>query len=103
VCFFSIFYHFTKTQSRQVIFTIFVLSLIPIALFVGWADAKLDTINFSEESKSKILLSNDKVVSAKLIRSLNKGMLVMIDSSTSVNFIAWDQIKEIKFKRVNSF
>jgi len=103
ICFFSIIYHLCKTQSRQILFSIFLLSLIPTALFVGWVDAKLDLLNFSNEAKSKILLQNDKVITAKLLRSFDRGMLVMIDSSPNINFVTWDQIKEVKFKRVNSF
>jgi len=102
-CFFSITYHLCRNQSRQILFFIFLLSLIPTALFVGWLDAKLDVMNFSDEAKSKILLQNDKVITAKLLRSFDRGMLVMIDSSSNINFITWDQIKEVKFKRVNSF
>lgn len=102
-CFFSIVYHFCRAQSRQILFSIFLLSLIPTALLVGWFDAKLDLFNFSNEAKSKILLQNDKVITAKLLRSFDRGMLVMIDNSSNTNFITWDQIKEVKFKRVNSF
>ena len=80
---------------------VFFCSLIPISYLVGWANAKADIISTPNEAKSRILLKSNKAVSAKILRSFDKGMFVIIGSSTSgVNFISWDEIKEIKFKKV---
>ena len=102
-CFFSIVYYFARSQSPQLLITVFFLSLIPVSFFIGWIDAKLDIESFSSEAKSKILLNSDKIVSAKILRSFEKGILIMTENSNSINFISWDQIKEAKFKKVSSF
>jgi len=101
VCFFGILYFFTKDKSQQFLLVIFFCSLIPISLLVGWINARIDISNASDEAKSKILLKSNKVVSAKILRSFEKGIFVLIKSDTDINFIAWDEIKEAKFKRVS--
>ena len=99
--FFGILYHFIKDQSRQLIMVIFFCSIIPISLLIGWVNAKIDIRSVSNEAKSRILLKSNKAVSAKILRSFEKGMFVIIGSNTGVNFISWDEIKEVKFKKVS--
>lgn len=102
VCFIAIVYYFSADKSPQFLMIIFLLSLIPTAFLIGVADAKISVNAVYSETKSQILLSSDKVISAKILRSFDKGMLMMVNVS-SVNFVAWDGIKEVKFKRVGSF
>ncbi|MDA9231391.1 hypothetical protein N9O56_02350 [Rickettsiales bacterium] len=101
VAFFGILYFFSSEQSEAFLAGTFFASLILIAFFVGWVNAKFDIKKIPYENRSKILLSSDKVISAKVIRSFEKGLLVVIGNrKTDINFISWDQIKEAKFKKV---
>ncbi len=101
VCFFGILYFFTKDKPQQFLLVIFFCSLVPISLLVGWVNARIDISNASNEAKSKILLKSNKVVSAKILRSFEKGIFVLVKNDTDINFISWDEIKEAKFKRVS--
>ncbi len=101
VTLFGLLYFFSSEQSDAFLAGSFFASLILIAFFVGWINAKFDIKKISNENRSKILLSSDKVISAKIIRSFEKGLLVIINNKgTDINFISWDRIKEAKFKRV---
>jgi len=102
VCVFAIIYYFLTNSSPQALMIVFLLSLVPVAFLIGIADAK-ESINSSySETKSQILLKSDKIISAKILRSFDKGIFIMVNIS-SVNFIAWEDIKEIKFKKVGGF
>ena len=103
VAFFGILYFFSREQSKGFLAVVFLCSLFVVAFFVGWLSAKFDIKNALFESKSKILLEGDKIVSAKILRSFNKGILVMLNDDRDINFISWDQIKEAKFKKVTGF
>ncbi len=103
VAFFGILYFFSRDQSHDFLTGAFFASLVMISFFVGWINAKFDIKKAPFESKSKILLAGDKVITAKILRSFDKGILVMLGKSNEINFISWDQIKEAKFKKVTSF
>ena len=103
VAFFGILYFFCRQQSKDFLMGCFVASLIGISFFVGWLSATFDINRAPFESKSKILLVGDKIITAKVLRSFDKGMLVMLNNSTDINFISWDQVKEAKFKKVTGF
>lgn len=104
VAFFGILYFFIREQSKNFLLGCFFASLIAIAFFTGWLAAKFDINKAPFENKSKILLQGDKVITAKVLRSFDKGVLVMLGGKgTDINFIAWEQIKEAKFKRVSGF
>jgi hypothetical protein len=103
VAFFGILYFFSREQSLNFLTGTFFASLIMIAFFTGWLSAKFDIKKAPFESKSKILLTSDKVITAKILRSFDKGILVMLGKSNDINFISWDQIKEAKFKKISGF
>lgn len=104
VAFFGILYFFVREQSVSFLIGCFLSSLIVIAFFCGWLTAKFDINTAPFENKSKFLLYGDKVITAKVIRSFDKGILVMLnDKSSDINFIAWDEIKEAKFKKTSGF
>lgn len=103
VAFFGILYFFSSEQSLNFLTGTFFASLIMISFFTGWLNAKFDIKKAPFESKSKILLTGDKVITAKILRSFDKGILVMLGKSNDINFISWDQIKEAKFKKVSGF
>jgi hypothetical protein len=103
VCVFAIIYYFLTNSSPQALMIVFLLSLIPVAFLIGIADAKESINSRYSETKSQILLKSDKIISAKILRSFDKGLFVMTDSASNLNFIIWDEIKEIKFKKVYNF
>lgn len=100
VAFFGILYFFAREQSREFLITSFFASLILVSFFIGWLTAKIDLNAAPFESKSKILLNNDKVISASILRSFDKGILVLLSKNSDINFIPWSEIKEAKFKKV---
>jgi hypothetical protein len=103
VAFFGILYFFSSGQSKNFLIGTFFASLVIISLFSGWLSAKFEIRQAPLENKSKILLTNDKVITAKILRSFDKGILVMLNKSQDINFISWNQIKEAKFKKVTGF
>ncbi len=103
VCFISIVYYFFTNASPQSLMVIFFLSLIPITFCIGVVDAKISIISTRTETKSRILLQNDTIISANVLRSVDKGIFVIINNTASIDFITWDQIKRVKFKKVNAF
>jgi hypothetical protein len=103
LCFFSIVYYFASEYSQQFILSIFFISLIPLAFLSGVIDAKITNYSILREAKSQILLNSDKVVRANILRSFDKGMFLMINNTNNINFISWDKIKEVKFKKVTGF
>jgi hypothetical protein len=82
---------------------IFYASLILIALLIGLVDAKIMLNAKQNEAKSQILFKDEKVISANVVRSFDKGLFLIIDKKTGINFISWDEIKEVKFKKVGGF
>jgi hypothetical protein len=101
--FFGIIYFFLQEKSNNFLIITFIFSLIAVSWFTGFVDARIDIWKAPREGKSKILLVGDKIISAKVLRSFSKGILVMISKNSDINFISWDQIKEAKFKRVNKY
>jgi len=103
MCFLIIIYYFLTELSQQSLMIIFFISLIPISYFIGLVNAKIDINSSFYSPKSQILLKNDNVISTNILRSLDKGILVMTDSAANINFIIWDEIKEVKFKKIYNF
>lgn len=104
ICLLVIVYYFSSELSQTSLLAIFFISLIPIAFLIGVIDAKFTIISSTSDAKSQILLDSNKVVNANVLRSFDKGIFLIINNNTSnVNFISWDEIKEIKFKKVTSF
>lgn len=103
VCFIAIVYYFLINALPQHLLTAFFLSLIPISFVIGVIDAKVSINASYHETKSYIILKNDKVVSANVLRSFDKGMFVIMGSPSNIDFIVWDQIKGVKFKKVSGF
>jgi len=102
-CFAIIVYYFMSGAAPQHFLLAFFLLLIPFSFAIGTLDAKFSSISSFYESKSRITLTNDQVVSANILRNFDKGILVMGINDKYTNFITWDEIKWIKFKEVNSF
>lgn len=100
VAFFGILYFFAREQSREFLLISFFCSMILVSFFIGWLAAKSDIRSTPFESKSKILLNSDRVISASILRSFDKGLLVLLGRNRDINFIPWSEIKEAKFKRV---
>ena len=103
ICFITILYYFLTELSPQSLMVIFFISLIPMSYIIGLVNAKIDINSSLYSNKSQILLKNDNVISANILRSFDKGMFVMTDSAANINFITWDEIKEVKFKKVYNF
>ena len=103
ICFMTIFYYFLTELSEQSLIIVFFISLVPIAYFIGLINAKIDINSNSYGNKSQILLKNENVISSYVLRSFDKGILVMQNSSTNINFIMWDEVKEVKLKPVYNF
>ena len=102
ICLITVVYYFLNNASEHSLLTIFFISLIPITFIIGMIDAKI-SINFNKtETKSQILMKSNNVVNANILRSFEKGVFVMINNTNSFHFIGWDEVKEIKFKKVNS-
>ena len=100
VAFFGILYFFAREQSKEFLLVAFFSSMILISFFIGWLTARVDMNSAPFESKSKILLNNDKIISASILRSFDKGILVLLSTNSDINFIPWSEIKEAKFKKV---
>ena len=103
VCVIAIVYYLFTTASPQFLMIIFLVSLLPISLIVGIVDAKIAINSNSKNAKSQILLKNDIVINANILRSFDKGMFVIISNASSFHFVSWDEIKEVKFKKVSGF
>jgi len=103
VALFGVIYFFSREKSTNFLLGTFMSSLIMISFFTGWLSAKFDIEKAPFENKSKILLNGDKVISAKILRSFDKGILVILGKNSDINYISWDQIKEAKFKKVTGF
>jgi hypothetical protein len=104
MCFMTILYYFLTEVSPQSLMAIFFVSLVPLSYFIGVINAKIDINSTLYSNKSQILLTNDNVVSANILRSFDKGVFVITDSfANSINFITWDSIKEVKFKKIYNF
>lgn len=103
LCFFAIIYYFASECSQQLLLSIFFASLLPLSFLFGVVDAKIAANSAIKDSKSQILLTNDKIVSANILRSFDSGMFLIINNTTSINFVSWDEVKEVKFKKVSSF
>ncbi len=100
VAFFGILYFFSREQSKEFLTISFFVSMILISFFIGWMTAKSDLKSAPFESQSKILLTGDRVVSASILRSFDKGILVLLTRNSDINFIPWTEIKEAKLKKV---
>lgn len=97
-------YYFCKDKSEKSIFLIFALTLFPVAFLLGFIDARFTSYFFTSESKSQILLKTDRIVSAKILRSFDSGIFIISSNQSAINninFIPWDEIKEVKFKKVS--
>lgn len=103
LCFFAVVYYFASEYSQQFVLSIFFAGLIPLAFLFGVVDAKIAVNSTARGTKSQILLSNSKVVSANILRSFDKGMFLIIDNPSSINFVSWSEIKEVKFRKISSF
>jgi hypothetical protein len=103
ICFITIIYYFLTELAPQSLMSIFFVSLIPICYIIGLINAKIDINSSFYSNKSQILLVNNNVVSANILRSFDKGIFVMTDSAANLNFIIWDEIKEIKFRKNYNF
>jgi hypothetical protein len=103
ICLAIIIYYFISGVAPQYFLIVFFLLLIPFSFTIGTTNAKFATIASVHETKSQITLKTNQVVSANILRNFDKGILIMNGNNKHTNFIAWDEIRWIKFKRVSSF
>ncbi|MFT6332907.1 MAG: hypothetical protein ACJAW3_001256 [Lentimonas sp.] len=98
VCFIAILYYFLDGSATIAPLLVFVTSLIILSFLIGSIDAKIATTSNRSGSKSQILLKNDRVINAKVIRSVDKGIFILTGKALTVDFISWDEVKGVKFK-----
>ncbi|MCE3255679.1 MAG: hypothetical protein K0R25_1173 [Rickettsiaceae bacterium] len=97
LCLIAVVYYFFLNTSPQILITIFLISLLPISLVIGLVDARIASDFSYIGNRSQILLQNNKVVSATILRSFEKGIFVKHGKLSAVHFISADRIQEIKF------
>ncbi len=103
VCFVAIVYYFLNNISPQYLIVIFFLSVVSITFLIGVVDAKIGISSSYKDVKSQILLKNDKVINANILRSVDKGIFIIIGNASSIDFIAWDESKGVKYRKVSVF
>ena len=98
LCFITLIYYFLDTNVPLAPFFVFVLSLVLLSYLIGVVDAKVAMNSDDQFSKSQILLKNDRVINANIVRSGGQGIFIKTDKAQRVDFISWDEIKGVKFR-----
>jgi hypothetical protein len=72
--------------------------LVLLSFLVGVVDAKIAINSGDDYLKSQILLKNDRVIKADILRSGGKGIFIKTGKAQRIDFISWDEVKGVKFR-----